>query len=148
MFAEYEQKVVVAKKAHDCYGCENIIAYGKRYLSYVSSPNYEFNPFPGKWTRTAFCYQCSKDSPEWGPIGGRVVARYTCQRCGADCNTLDQPHLCKDVKKRYERNAKAVAIVVEVLVTYFKGTTMKPEYLEGLATEVVKALSGRDLGVD
>lgn len=28
------------------------------------------------------------------------MARYTCQRCEAALNTLDAPHLCKDVEAR------------------------------------------------
>jgi hypothetical protein len=39
------------------------------------------------------------------------VARYWCERCKAESNTLDPPHLCKDIAarlKRRERQADAV----------------------------------------
>jgi len=106
-----------------------------------------------------------------------VMARYTCERCGADCNTMDQPHLCKDVKKRYERNKKAIDLVTTVLRGQFYDAWIKrtmtddPDHdhmacviclpirlaepsprididLEIVAAEIVKALSGRDLGTD
>jgi transposase-like protein len=80
------------------------------------------------------------------------LARYTCKRCKADCNTLDDPHLCKDLKKRYERNAKAVTLVMDVLKEYRVDIAMPlnggASTAEDLATAIVKALSGRDLGVD
>lgn len=146
---DYEQKVVVAKKEHDCYECEKVIEVGQRYLSYTASPRHDMNS-TGKWLHAAFCFQCSKYSPEWGPIGGRVVARYTCERCGADCNTMDQPHLCKDVRKRYERNKKSVDLVAVILEKRFGEANgwWDESFYQEVATEIIKALSGRDLGVD
>jgi hypothetical protein len=64
------------------------------------------------------------------------VTRYECQRCHAICFTTDPPHLCADLRKRLERQEKAVAIVVAILGP---GS-------EDQALEIVKALSGRDLG--
>jgi transposase-like protein len=73
------------------------------------------------------------------------MARYWCQRCKQESNTLDEPHLCKDLKKRYERNAKAVKLVQEVLDKWLLDEFADTEEL---AAEIVKALAGRDLGVD
>lgn len=43
------------------------------------------------------------------------MARYTCERCGAESNTLDAPHLCKDVAARLKRFEKRVGIVKTIL---------------------------------
>jgi len=72
------------------------------------------------------------------------VARYWCQRCKQESNTLDEPHLCKDVKKRYDRNRKAVETVVGILNRSYG----ESEYNTDIAADIIKALSGRDLGVD
>lgn len=77
------------------------------------------------------------------------MARYTCQRCKAVCNTTDDPHLCADLKKRYERQAKAVSLVKEILRKHVYDDeygTYRDEYYDEVAIEIVKALSGRDLG--
>lgn len=71
------------------------------------------------------------------------MARYTCERCGADENTLNPPHLCKDIRKRHERQEKAVKIVTDILDGY--EFTYHPEEV---ALEIVQALAGRDLGTD
>lgn len=42
------------------------------------------------------------------------MARYTCERCKADCNTLDPPHLCRDVAARLRRRARQADAVIEV----------------------------------
>jgi transposase-like protein len=84
------------------------------------------------------------------------MARYTCKRCKADCNTLDDPHLCKDLKKRLERNAKAIDLVKNILLSSTQeGETWPGKYhyfydekVDDIATEIVKVLSGRNLGVD
>lgn len=82
------------------------------------------------------------------------MARYFCERCKADCNTLDEPHLCKDLKKRYERNKKAIEIVSDIVEKFIEKHGYDPTYsispdkLEEVSAEIVKALSGRDLGVD
>lgn len=70
------------------------------------------------------------------------MSRYTCERCGADENTLNPPHLCRDIRKRHERQAKAVAIVAAILEDI---EFIDPEVV---ALEIVQALSGRDLGTD
>lgn len=77
------------------------------------------------------------------------MARYTCTRCGVECNTTNEPHLCKDVKKRYERQAKAVAIVNDILMdNFYDEENYSNGYYELVAVAIVKALSGRDLGVE
>ena len=43
------------------------------------------------------------------------MARYTCVRCNEESNTLDAPHLCKDVKKRFARREKQRDAVVRIL---------------------------------
>jgi hypothetical protein len=77
------------------------------------------------------------------------MARYKCKRCGVESNTLDEPHLCKDLKKRHERNSNAISVVVHILEEHH----LRPPRVddctsEEIAAEIVKALSGRDLGVD
>lgn len=67
------------------------------------------------------------------------MARYFCERCNADCNTLDPPHLCKDLKKRYERQAKAIAKINAIFERYGLGAN------EELAVDIVRAISGLDL---
>lgn len=78
------------------------------------------------------------------------MARYWCQRCKQESNTLDEPHLCADLKKRYERNKKAVEIVKNIFNQYnFNGMPDLDETnLDDVAADIVKALAGRDLGVD
>lgn len=44
------------------------------------------------------------------------MARYTCERCKQESNTLDPPHLCKDVEARLRRREKQVAAVVAILI--------------------------------
>jgi hypothetical protein len=65
-------------------------------------------------------------------------------------NTLDPPHLCADLQKRYERSAKAVAIVADILEKdigpYLLDDPWTRKEVEDIAAEIVKALSGRDLG--
>lgn len=75
------------------------------------------------------------------------MARIRCVRCGVMGNTLDPPHLCADIKKRYERNAKAVEIVSTILFNnFYEAGIEDPSYFNDIAAEIVKALSGRDLG--
>jgi hypothetical protein len=69
------------------------------------------------------------------------------------CNTLDEPHLCKDLKKRYERQAKAIEIVVKILETYYDEDYVAraddpPFTHTDVAAEIVKAIGSRHLGVD
>ena len=71
--------------------------------------------------------------------------RYECARCGAMCNTLDPPHLCPDLAKRYERQKAAVELVREILGRY-RVRIRFPAVQEQIALDIVKALSGRDLG--
>jgi hypothetical protein len=78
------------------------------------------------------------------------MARLKCVRCGEMGNTLDPPHLCWDLKKRYERSAKAVAIVADILEKsigpYLIDDPWERDEVESIAADIVKALAGRDLG--
>lgn len=81
------------------------------------------------------------------------MARYTCDRCGVECNTTNDPHLCADLKKRYERQAKAVKIVSDILrdnlnLTDEGGYDYPNEYYDVVSIAIIKALSNRDLGVE
>lgn len=77
------------------------------------------------------------------------MAKYTCERCKVECNTTNEPHLCKDLKKRLERQTKAVKTVSDILMdNFYDEEQYSHGYYEIVALAVVKALSGRDLGVD
>jgi transposase-like protein len=70
------------------------------------------------------------------------MARYTCKRCKQELNTTDDPHLCKDVKRRYERFAKNVEVVTKVLNYYYMDQIAgNPD----VAAAIVTALSNRGL---
>lgn len=71
-----------------------------------------------------------------------------CDRCRAAVHgrAQDQPHLCKDLAKRLERQTKAVQIVRSILID--RAGDIAGDLTEDAALEIVKALSGRDLGVD
>ena len=43
------------------------------------------------------------------------MARYWCERCGEESNTLSEPHLCKDVAKRLTRRVKQREAVRDIL---------------------------------
>lgn len=70
------------------------------------------------------------------------MSRYECQRCHATCFTTDPPHLCADLRKRLDRQEKAISLVRDVLLR----TIPQASNYDEAATEVVKALAGRDLG--
>ena len=76
-------------------------------------------------------------------------SRY-CSRCGVATHAPDPPHLCKDLRERYERQAKAVTIIVEILKTRFPDLPNEggilPEWWDEVALDIVQALAGRDLG--
>lgn len=74
------------------------------------------------------------------------MARYTCQRCGVVEFTTNPPHLCRDLRKRLERNTEAIAIVRAVLEQH-EGAMVTQDLMDEVAPDVVKALAGRDLGV-
>jgi hypothetical protein len=73
------------------------------------------------------------------------MARYTCQRCQTQLNTLDDPHICKDIFARMRRRERQVMAVLDV----FDGGGLLDGYTatakRSLAEEIVKALS--NLGV-
>jgi len=73
------------------------------------------------------------------------MARYECPRCHEACFTTDPPHLCSDLRKRHDRQAKAVALIVDVLDRYYIESGYDPETV---ALEIIGAISGRDLGTD
>lgn len=74
------------------------------------------------------------------------MARYWCERCKQESNTLDEPHLCADLKKRYERNKKAVDSIVQILRD--NELDLWDRNFEDVAVKIIKALAGRDLGVE
>jgi len=61
-------------------------------------------------------------------------------RCGETCFTTNPPHLCRDIRKRHERQEAAVRLVVEILAGEYASD-------EDRALAIIAALSGRDLGV-
>ena len=76
------------------------------------------------------------------------MARYVCSRCKAVENMLNEPHLCKDLRERYERQAKATDLIAEVLdrhITYREGFLDHDK--RAIARDILKAISGRDLGL-
>ncbi len=76
--------------------------------------------------------------------------RYECPRCGAIENTTNEPHLCKDLKKRLERQKQAVNLVIPILqsvVEEYAGSPTDPKYLEYYALEIIKKIGARDNGL-
>lgn len=77
--------------------------------------------------------------------------RVECQRCGAISNTTDKEgHLCKDLAKRYERQAKAVDLIMPILqelVDDTGGVWLDEEHLQNYALEIIKAIGARDNGL-
>ncbi len=66
-----------------------------------------------------------------------------CPRCGGDIHAPDPPHLCKDLAERYARQKAALDLVIPILeATYGPGFRH-----ENVALDIIRALSGRDLGV-
>lgn len=74
------------------------------------------------------------------------MARYECARCHEACFTTDPPHLCSDIRKRHERQAKAVELVSEIIRQRIPGRAVIDGWVDDFALDIVKALSGRDLG--
>ena len=71
------------------------------------------------------------------------MAKYTCARCGALLNTTTaEAHLCADLAKRYARQAKALDAIQVVFEKH--GIVASDE----VGLDIIRALSGRDLGVD
>lgn len=65
-----------------------------------------------------------------------------CPRCGADVHVPDPPHLCPDLAKRFERQKAAFDLVIPILEA-----TYGPGFIhEKVALDIIRALSGRDLG--
>lgn len=80
------------------------------------------------------------------------MARYECERCGTVLNTTDtETHLCKDLKKRYERQKQAVNAVVKILDNYSNALGIEDdaqkECFEEIALEIIKAIGARDNGL-
>jgi hypothetical protein len=46
------------------------------------------------------------------------MARYWCERCGTESNTLSAPHMCKDIAKRLARRQAQVEAVRTILADY------------------------------
>lgn len=64
--------------------------------------------------------------------------RYECERCGERIGTLDPPHLCADVRRRYERQERLIALIEGVLARYGLGHASRE-----IAEQVYRALRGR-----
>ena len=71
--------------------------------------------------------------------------RYECPRCHQPVFSTGPEHLCADLAKRYERQKAAVELVREILGRY-RVRIRFPAVQEQIALDIVKALSGRDLG--
>lgn len=77
------------------------------------------------------------------------MARYTCERCKADCNTLDDPHICKDLKRRQRMQEAAMNEVKKKLIKYFyPDGEVDHELVDAATQEITKYMANRDLGVD
>jgi hypothetical protein len=66
------------------------------------------------------------------------MARYWCERCGEESNTLSEPHLCKDIKRRLARRTKQVNAVIDILAD--AAVDPQPTRRQ-LAEEIVAALA-------
>lgn len=67
------------------------------------------------------------------------MARYTCERCGAMSNTLDPPHLCKDLAARLKRRERQVKAVNHIL--WDLGLAMDPSVRRRAAEDIVSTLA-------
>lgn len=72
------------------------------------------------------------------------MARYWCERCGAESNTLSEPHLCKDITKRLARRERQVATVLDIMRTHAPWRS-HDEINQTIAEEIVQKLA--QLGV-
>lgn len=71
------------------------------------------------------------------------MARYWCERCGEESNTLSEPHLCKDVKRRHERRQKQALAVYDILAAG-RGTGTFAD----MAEAIVEKLAGMGVADD
>jgi hypothetical protein len=73
------------------------------------------------------------------------VARYWCQRCEAELNTLDSElHLCKDIIQRGVRRQAQREAVIIILNEYGRndlGIVIDDEQLDDVADDIVRKLS-------
>lgn len=70
------------------------------------------------------------------------MARYWCERCRQESNTLDPPHLCRDLERRWKRREKqADAVQAELYGKVLDGIDMR-----ALAERVVMKLT--QMGVE
>lgn len=70
------------------------------------------------------------------------MARYECVRCHVVYHDSDGPHLCKDLKTRFERQEKAHGVIRGIIEIGIAGGFYPSE----MASDILTALSGRDLG--
>ena len=63
--------------------------------------------------------------------------RYWCERCKQESNTLDPPHLCKDIAARLRKREKQASAVEEIIGPYFSD----PVECREKAELIVKKLS-------
>lgn len=71
------------------------------------------------------------------------MARYTCVRCGATCQTTDPPHLCADKAARLRRRERQRDEAAKILRAAFP--TQPPAVINHVAEVVVRKLA--QLGV-
>lgn len=79
------------------------------------------------------------------------MSREECTRCHVIYFTTDGEHLCKDLKKRLERQTKAIKLITDILKEYGDDQydcALFDTELETVALRIIKVLSGRDLGDD
>lgn len=75
------------------------------------------------------------------------MSRYQCTRCGETCFTTDPPHVCKDIRKRLERQTNAVERIRTIMLDYgLSDADVGGNTLDDVALAIIGALSGRDLG--
>lgn len=70
------------------------------------------------------------------------MARYWCERCKQESNTLSAPHLCADIARRYARRERQRQAVIDEL----RATSLDEKSLDGLASVIVQRLA--NMGVE
>lgn len=70
------------------------------------------------------------------------MARYWCDRCRQECNTLSDLHICADIARRYARREKQRQAVIDEL----SATTLDEESVDILASNIVQRLA--NMGVE
>lgn len=74
------------------------------------------------------------------------MARYWCERCGEESNTLSELHLCKDVKRRLERRERQRDAVLNILAE--EGGIRSNALLVDVAERIVTVLARMGVAED